>query len=176
VIAAATVLVPVVGIWTYDHADFMSVCEGEGKPVVFRRDKADGIFLNSETSNSFGMRYLHEEGFLWMEAPSVYTRGTWVRYERGPKGEITTTENVPLTARYEVREDFSRPHTHTDLTQVKVIERQTGELLATAGAVHFSGGTMKWVLGTWGSRSCPTTRTDPDDFNAYYHLVKNTLR
>lgn len=181
--AMPAVLLPVAAIWWWDRAEFFSVCTGEGKSVIFRKALADGVFLNSGTSNSFGMRYLHDEGFSWIEAPSIYKRGAWVRYERasttsnGGNGvNITTTEIEAITARYEVREDLSQPFDHTSLSQTKVIDRSNGEVMAQAGNATFSGDRMKWVLGAWGARSCPSAMSSPEDFNDYYHLAKKTLR
>jgi len=185
--AMAIVLLPVAAVWLWDRAEFIGVCSGEGKPVIFRKAMADGVFLNSGTSNSFGMRYLHDEGFSWIEAPSIYRRGSWVRYERSgavatdkdhsrTTANIITTEIPAITARFEVREDSSQPFSHTSLSQTSVIDRTSGELMAKAGNAHFSGGRMKWVLGAWGARTCPSAMSSPEDFNDYYHLAKKTLR
>ena len=175
-LAIAAVLTPVAVVWLLDRADFIRVCDGEGKPVVYRHATAEGIFLNSGTSNSFGMRYLHEEGFHWMEAPSIYQRNAWVRYERSGDGSISTTDIPAITARYEVREDFSQPHGHTGLSQTKVIDRASGELLAKAGSATFDGGRMRLVLGAWGTQTCPSAMSSPEAFNEVYHLAKNALR
>ncbi len=178
--ASAVVLLPVAAVWWWDRAEFIAVCTGEGKPVIFRKAMAEGVFLNSGTSNSFGMRYLQEEGFLWIEAPSIYQRDAWVRYERsgdtGNTGNIKASEIPAITARYEVREDSSQPHRHTSLSQSRIIDRTTGEVLAKAGSAHFNGGRMMLVLGAWGGRSCPSAMSSPEDFNDYYHLAKKTLR
>ena len=186
-LAISVVLFPVAAVWWLDRAEFNSVCSGEGKPVIFRKAMADGVFLNSGTSNSFGMRYLHDEGFAWIEAPSIYRPGAWVRYERSSAvatdkdhsrttANIITTEIAAITARFEVREDSSQPFSHTSLSQTRVIDRNSGELMAKAGNAHFSGGRMKWVLGAWGARTCPSAMSSPEDFNDYYHLAKKTLR
>jgi len=69
-LAAIVVLGAVTVFWLHDRSKFVEVCEGEGKPVVYRRASADGVFLNSGTSNSFGMRYIQEEAllqFLWVK-------------------------------------------------------------------------------------------------------------
>lgn len=179
--AMGVVLLPVAALWFWDREAFLNVCATEGKPIIFRKAMAEGIFLNSGTSNSFGMRYLHEEGFSWVEAPSIYRRGSWVRYARsGPAGNgtanITTTEIAEITARYEVREESSEPFDHTHLSQTVIVDRTNQEVMAKAGTAHFSGGRAKWVLGAWGSLSCPSPMSHPDDFNDYYHLAKKTLR
>jgi hypothetical protein len=179
-VAALLVLAPVAVIWRIDHAEFEAVCNGEGKPVIFAKDSADGIFLNSGTANSFGMRYLQEEGFAWVEAPSIYHRGSWVRYQRDTasqgQGAIQSIEIPAITARIEVREEFSTPLAHTGLAQTKIVDRQSGRLLAQAGSASFSGGRMRWVLGAWGASSCPSAMRSPTDFTEYYHLAKRTLR
>jgi len=179
-IAVVVILAPVGGIWLWQRAEFVTVCDGEGKPTIFRRASADGVFLNSQTANSFGMRYLQDDGFSWVEAPSIYKRGAWVRYQRSegdPKTATILTKDVEvLTARYEVREDFSEPFSHTSLSQTKVIDRESNEVIAKAGSATFSGGAMKWALGAWGMLSCPSAFASPETFNAYYHLARDTLR
>ncbi|MBC7622962.1 MAG: hypothetical protein H7232_06230 [Aeromicrobium sp.] len=193
--ATAVVLLPVAAVWWWDRAEYIAVCTGEGKPVIFRKAMAEGVFLNSGTSNSFGMRYLQEEGFLWIEAPSIYRREAWVRYERsgaigntgnngntsntantGNTANFTTSEIPAITARYEVREDSSQPFRHTSLSQTRIIDRTSGDVLAKAGSAHFNGGRMMWVLGAWGRRNCPSAMSSPEDFDDYYHLAKKTLR
>jgi hypothetical protein len=178
--ATIAVLLPVAATWWWDHGEFLGVCTGEGKPVIFRKAMADGVFLNSGTSNSFGMRYLQDEGFTWIEAPSIYNLGGWVRYERdkagGSSANITSSEIPAITARYEVREDHSTPLSHTSLSQTRVIDRTSGEVMSQAGSANFSGGRVKWLLGAYGARSCPSAMSSPEDFSAYYHLAKQTLR
>ncbi len=176
-LAILFVATPVASVWFWDRAEFVSVCEGEGKPMIYRKASADGIFLNSGTANSFGMRYLHDEGFLLVEAPSIYKRGGWVRYQRGSDKKTINSIDIPaITARYQVWEDFSQPFSHTGLSQKKIIDRTTGEALTKADSATFSGGRMKWVLGAWGVLSCPGTMISPQDFQDYYHLARNTLR
>ena len=175
-LAVAAVAAPVALFWLLDRSEFVRVCEREATPIIFRHAKADGIFLNSGTSNSFGMRYLHDEGFRWIEAPSIYKRGAWVRYERTANGAITTADIPAISARYEVWEVFTQPYHHTGLSQTLVIDRATGEVLAKAGSATFDGGRMNAVLGAWGSRSCPSALDSSAAFSDFYHLAKNTLR
>ena len=175
-LAVAAVAGPVAFFWLLDHAEFEQVCEREGRTVIYRHATADGIFLDSGTSNSFGMRYLHDEGFRWVEARSIYKRDAWVRYERAADGSIKTTNIPALSARYEVAEDFSKPFGHTSLSRTLVIDRTTGEVLAKAGSANFDGGRMNPVLGAWGMRSCPSAMSSPTAFSDFYHLARNALR
>lgn len=181
-VATAVVIAPVASLWWLDHAEFREVCRSAGAPIIVRRAVAEGVYLNSPTANSFGMRYVQDEGFAWVEAASIYRRGAWVRYERrGPgsgasPGELATTDIPALTARYEVRETFRKPYRHTGLSETLVLDRQTNDTLARAGHVTFDGGRAKWVLGAWGTTNCPSARTAPDAFATYYHLAQRTLR
>ncbi|HEY6864962.1 MAG TPA: hypothetical protein VI319_13780 [Burkholderiales bacterium] len=175
-LAVLAVVLPVSIFWFIDWSEFDKICKTEGAPVVYRRSLAEGIFLNSGTSNSFGMRYLQEEGFSWVEARSVTEPGAWVRYERSANGTISTTRISALTARYEVREDFIKPDRHTGLSRTQVIDRVTGELVAKAASANFDGGRMNAVLGVWGSRSCPSAMSSPEGFDGYYHLASHALR
>lgn len=176
-IAAASIvtLVPVALLWSGDHAEFSSVC-AQTRAKISSTGKADGILLNSETANSFGTRYIYDEGFSWFEARDIYNREKWVRYQREPDGRITSHPVVTPEAHYEVRETYARPFTHTGLTVVSVIDRTNGVELGHAGNAQFDGGRAKWLLGAWGSSQCPSGMLDPEGFRAFYHLAHDTLR
>ena len=175
-VAAGLVLVTVGAIWRLDYKEFVSICEGVGKPRIFMRSTADGVYLDSPTANSFGMNYLHEQGFAWMEMRSIYDRNKIERVTREPNGQIRTGPTDTISARYEVRETFEQPYPHTGLSMKRVIDRQTGKVMAQAGSANFNGGGMQWVLGVYGTRNCPGAMTDSDDFLAYYYLAQRTLR
>ena len=175
-LSVLVVVVTVSIFWFHDWSEFDRICKAEGGPVVYRRDRAEGIFLNSGTSNSFGMRYLQEDGFSWVEARSVTEPDAWVRYERSANGTITTNRIASITARYEVREDFIKPNRHTGLSRTQVIDRSTGERLAKAASANFDGGRMSGVLGVWGTRSCPSPMSSPEGFDGFYHVASHALR
>ncbi len=174
--AAVITVVPVASVWWLDYREFVRTCEQTGKPRIFQRATADGIYLDSQTANSFGMNYLHQQGFSWMEMRSIYDRTKFERVTRDANGQIRTAPIDTITARYEVRETFEQPHPHTGLSMKYVYDRQTGVLMAQAGSAHFSGGRMKWVLGMYGSRSYPSAMTNGDDFKGFYYLAQYTLR
>ena len=174
-LAAIVLGAPLGWIWRQDSAAFQAVCRAEGATNIREKAQADGILLTSGTSNSFGMRYLHSEGFAWMESNDIYKRGGFVRYARNDKGEITTTKIDAPTARYEVREIFER-QPNVGISRTLVLERESGRELARGSSLSFDGGRLKWVFGAWGVGQCPNARTDPAAFNAWYHLAKNTLR
>ena len=176
VLAWALVLLPVVLLWWLDWRQFDALCSSEASARILQRAKADLIFLNSRTANSFGQRYLQDEGFAQVEAPSIYRRDGFVRYERDASGTVKATESDALTARYEVREVFSQHHGHTGVNRTEVVDRQTGQVMASAGSASFDGGRVKWVLGAWGSARCPSAFSNPQGFNAHYHLARDTLR
>lgn len=56
------------------------------------------------------------------------------------------------------------------------MDRETGAEMSRAGNATFHGGRMALVLGSYGASSCPSARTDPDLFNGFYHLARDTLR
>lgn len=175
VLAGGVVLLPVAVLWWQDYQEFVSVCEGAGKPRILARASADGIFLDSPTANSFGMNYLHQMGFAWMEMRSIYDRGKFERVTRDGDGSFRTEPVAVISARYEVRETFEQPYPHTGLNLRRVIDRQTGQVMAEAGSAHFSGGRARWVLGAYGSRSFPSAMSDPEAFDQYYYLAQHTL-
>lgn len=172
--AVAIVLVPVAAVWSWQYARFQAACRDEGAAAIHATAKADGFLLTSGTANSFGMRYVQTDGFAWIEARDIYRRDGWVRYSRDAAGNIATTPIAEPTARYEVRETHeSRPHWSMMLTSVR--DRQTGTEMARASSGHFGGGSMKWVLGAWGSASCPNPMWDSAGFRRYYNLARDTL-
>lgn len=175
-VAAGLVIATVGTMWWLDCQEFVSVCEESGKPRIFMRGVADGIYLDSGTANSFGMNYVQKQGFAWMEMRSIYDRNKIERVSRDPNGQIRTNPTDTIRARYEVRETFEQPFPHTGLNMTRVIDRQTGTIMAQAGRAHFNGGRMQWVLGVYGTRSCPSAMTDSADFQAYYYLAQRTLR
>lgn len=176
-VAPLVVLGPVGVVWWLDKGEFDALCASRVAATIWSSAKADGIFLDSTTANSFGRRYLHQEGFHWFEAPSIYKRGGLTRYTKREDRSITQQEfDGPITADYVVTERHERPSPHTSMSTTEVVRRSTGEKLSEAASATFDGGRMKWVLGAYGTSSCPSARTDPEAFNRYYHLARDTLR
>ena len=174
-LASVVTLVPVATLWLADHAEFATACE-QAHAVVRATAKAEGFLLASETANSFGTRYIYHEGFSWFEARDIYNRDKWVRYERTADVKVVTRPVTAPEARYEVRETFTQPLTHTSLDIVSVIDRSTGAEMSRAGSAQFSGGRATWVLGAWGTSTCPSALSDSEGFRAFYHLARDTLR
>jgi hypothetical protein len=164
-------------VWWQDAAEFERVCADLGTAQILETRHVDGVFLDDPTANSFGMRYLHDEGFDWIEARSIYRRDGFTRYDKSASG-ISNRETDTLTASVTVesRHTEASPYVHAE--RVNIFDRQSGRLLATAANAHFNGGRAHWLLGAWGSKSCPNPATQQGsaDFNRYYHLAKLTLR
>jgi len=175
-VAAGLIVVTVGTTWWLDYKEFVSVCEGVGKPRIISRALADGIYLDSPTANSFGMNYLHQQGFTWMEMRSISDRNKVERVTRDANGQFRTEPTDNISAQYEVRETFEQPYPHTGLSMKRVIDRKTGMVMAQAGSATFSGGRMRWGLGLYGTRSYPNVRTNSEDFQNYYYLAQHTLR
>jgi hypothetical protein len=172
-VATVVVVIPVATIWWLDYREFTTVCATVGKPRIMQRAEAEGIYLDSPTANSFGMNYLHQQGFSWLEMRSIYDRSTFERVTRSADGQMTTIPIPSISARYEVRETFEQPYPHTSVDMRRIIDRQSGQLLAQAGSANFNGGRARLFLGAYGSRSYPTAIVD---FQDYYYLAQRTLR
>jgi hypothetical protein len=174
--AATITLLAVVSMWLRASINFDAHCEAIGTPQIFEKRKVDGFFLNDSTANSFGMRYLQDEGFLWIEARSIYNRNGFTRYELTKTG-ITQREVDRLTATIEVKSEFSEDSiSSTSIVTIKDMQTQT--VLARAANAHFNGGTVRIVLGAWGTRTYPSplSTAGSEAFNQFYHLAKLTLR
>lgn len=163
-------------IWLPQRIAFQNRCNEFGEPLILKTVTVDGFFLEDPTANSFGMRYLHEAGFSWLETNSIYNRAAFTRYEKvGDK--IESHEIDKLSAEYVLRS------VHTDegmwrVQEVEIANIKTGEKLASAKSAHFEGGTAKWVLGAYGSATCPNPRTAEGSrlFRKTYNLAWETLR
>ena len=175
-VATGIVVVIVGSFWWKDYREFNAVCKRVGKPQIIARAKADGIFLDSPTANSFGMNYLNQQGFAWMEMRSIYDRNKIERVVREESGQTRTEPADAITARYEVRETFEQPYPHTSVNVTRIIDRQTGMVMAQAGTAHFDGGQVKWIMGVYGMSHFPSAMTGRDDFQTYYYLAQRTLR
>lgn len=174
--AAAITLSPVLALWLRDVRRFEARCQALGPAQILERRRADGFFLDDSTANSFGMRYLQDEGFLWLEARSIYDRDRFTRYERTAAG-IDQREVDRITATIEVKSEHASDAL-SSTTLVTISERVTRKVLARAAQSHFNGGGARVVLGAWGARSCPSplSSAGAEEFNRFYHLAKLTLR
>lgn len=177
-IAVVVVCLPVWLVWYLDYRDFRQVCQEQGLPKITRTAKADGFYLDDGTANSFGMRYLYDDGFHWMEAKSIYQRDAFVRYEISADRKISQTEQKNKTARFEVISEFTKPYTHTSVNFTRIIDTQApagAQELARSAMVNFDGGKMFAVLGVYGTSGFPSARSESETWKEAYYLVRNTL-
>lgn len=178
-VAMGLVVVPVAILYGFDRRDFMAACDERQNVGIMTRADADGFVLTSGTANSFGTRYLYNEGFSYFETLD-YMQGYkgWVRYEKNAAGQIVTRKIEGPTARYEVRERHQSVDGSTSFSHVEVMDRQTGTMLAKASDGSFLGGRMRWFLGAWGSANCTSRGTGEGgrQFSLFYHLARETLR
>ena len=164
-------------LWWEDRAEFKAQCASLGRSVVHEARSVDGIFLDDSTANSFGMRYLQEEGFQWMEARSIHAKDRFTRYERDG-AEIRIREVDAISASVAVIATHDRLSPWTSAQRVTIMDRLTGQVLATAALAHFNGGRAYWLLGAWGAASCPDPASSEGstEFSRFYHLARLTLR
>jgi len=163
-------------LWVPERLAFKNHCDTSSKPTILKTAVAEGFFLDDQTANSFGMRYLQEEGFSWVEARSIYDRSKFTRYEI-VDGKIEQREIEQTSAEYTVR-SILKMERLWNTTETEIVNTKTGEKVAWANDSHFGGGTTKWVLGVYGTATCPDPRSTEgsEDFLDFYHLAKNTLR
>jgi hypothetical protein len=176
----AAVLVTLAGVlvlWLPARREFSRVCGELGAPRVIERVRADGFYLDDPTANSFGTRYLYDEGFKWYEARDIYHAGGHVRYIKSAN-DIRTEQIDSITAAITVASVDSSVGPYIRINRVVITERRTGRELATAARANFSGGPARIVLGVYGASDCPSVRTasGSEAFDLYYHLARATLR
>lgn len=176
----AAAVAPVVGIvlatYVPGRLEFERLCGALAEPRIYEKVRVDGFFLDDLTANSFGLRYLGEEGFVWFETHDIYKRGQFVRYRKS-SDRVVSEPVADLQARHVVKTETDvRDHT-IHISRTSVAERDSGKLLAEAYSVIYHGGPMGIVLGAYGLSSCPDPITPEGSrqFNLYYHLVREVL-
>lgn len=172
-LAAALVLGTVALLYGWDRWQFAALCDSLDEPTILERRVVDGILLDSSTANSFGLRYLHDEGFTWMEARDIYRPGGWRRYTREADGRITEAPIEAISATVVVLETHEQRDS-ASIMRTEVRERAGNRLLAHGASANFRGGRTKWLLGAWGGASCPDAGSAA--WSRHYHLARNTLR
>lgn len=175
-LALLTVAVVVVGTWLPGRLKFARLCDELAEPRIYERSAVDGFYLDDSTANSFGQRYLTEEGFVWMEAKDPYRNTRLVRYRRN--GETVISAPLPeVTASHIVRSDVDARENGIHIARTEIIDRDTGKLLAEAHSVVYHGGPLGPVLGVYGLANCPdpASAEGSRQFDLYYHLVREVL-
>jgi len=175
-LALLTVAAVVVITWLPGRMALSRLCDELAEPRIHVRVKVDGFYLDDITANSFGQRYLHEEGFAWMEANDIYHRGQFVRYRRD--GKNVASDPLPaLTAQYVVRSGVDVRANGIHVARTEIAERASGRILGEAHSVIYHGGPLGLFLGVYGLASCPNpiTAEGSRQFNTYYHLVREVL-
>lgn len=177
-LAVGSVAVAVLAVWLPQRLQFARLCDELGPPQILQTAQADGFFLDDTTANSFGMRYLQEEGFAWMEARSIHKRDAYTRYTRDADGRITSTETAALTAAYRLQAVDEDLPGGTHVQRLQLTRMDTGAVLASAASAHFQGGHARWVLGMWGSATCPNPASIGGSaaFQRTRHLARDALR
>ncbi len=174
--AAALVGFVVLLTWLPGRLEFGRLCAALAEPRIHARIHVDGFYLDDLTANSFGMRYLHDEGFLWVEARDIYRRGAYVRYRKD--GQQIETDQIPaLAATHRVRSGVEQRPRGINVARTEITERASGKLLAEAHSLTYHGGPLGLFLGTLGFRHCPdpVSAEGNRQFKGYYHLVREVL-
>lgn len=174
----ALVLVVAVAMtsWLPGRLEFARLCDELAAPRINTRLKVEGFYLDDSTANSFGMRYLHEEGFAWFEARDIYKREGYVRYRKN--GSQIVTEPIPaLTATHVVRSGVEVRTKGIRVARTEISERISGKILAEAHSVIYQGGPLGLFFGVYGTSHCPDPATVKGgrQFNGYYHLTREVL-
>lgn len=156
--------------------EFERLCTDFAEPRIFWKVRVEGFFLDDLTANSFGQRYLGEEGFAWFETHDIYKRGRFVRFRKA--GDKVHTEPVTELQSLHVVKSATEVRDRTiHVSRTAISERESGRLLAEAHSVIYHGGPLGIVLGVYGMSHCPNPITPEGSrqFNLYYHLVREVL-
>lgn len=176
VVAVGATLAVVLLAWLPGRLRFATLCDELGLPRIEARAAVAGFLLDDSTAHSFGMRYLLEEGFDWIEARSIVRPGGTTRYRKA--GDRIEQDEIDQPTAAHVLQSTHESHPGgVSISRQVIRERAGGRVLAQAASARFDGGPAKWVLGAWGSASCPDPVTAEGNrrFQASYHLARDTL-
>jgi hypothetical protein len=174
--STALVLGAVLASYLPGRLEFERLCADLAEPRIFGKVRVEGFFLDDLTANSFGQRYLGEEGFAWFETHDIYKRGQFMRFRKA--GDKVRTEPVTeLQSRHVVKSATEIRDRTIHVSRTAISERESGRLLAEAHSVIYHGGPLGIVLGVYGMSNCPNPITPEGSrqFNLYYHLVREVL-
>lgn len=175
-LAAAVVFGTVLASYLPGRIAFERLCRELAEPRIYDRTRVEGFFLDDTTADSFGLRYVGEEGFAWFETHDIRKRGHFVRYRRS-NGEVTIEPAIEPKADHAVKSTTEVRADTLHVSRTAVIERASGRLLAEAYSVAYHGGPLGWVLGVYGLSHCPDPATAEGgrQFDRYYHLARDVL-
>lgn len=174
--AAFLVLGAVLATYLPGRIEFERLCGELAEPRILERVRAEGFFLDDLTANSFGQRYVLEEGFAWFETHDIYQRGQFVRFRKS--GGQVIIEPVPEPqARYVVKSTTEVRPGAIHVSRTAISDRASARLMAEAHSVTYHGGPLGMLLGVYGMSHCPNPITPEGSrqFNLYYHLVREVL-
>ncbi len=175
--AAALVLGAVLASYLPGRLEFERLCAQLAEPRIVEKARAEGFFLDDLTANSFGQRYLREEGFTWFETHDIYRPGQFVRFRKAGS-EVVIEPIAELQSRQAVQTVTEVRERTIHVSRTAITERGSGRLLAEAHSVIYHGGPLRIALGVYGLSSCPNPITPEGNrqFNLYYHLAREVLR
>ncbi len=175
-LAACLVVIGVFITWLPGRLEFGRLCDQLVEPRIYDRVHVAGFYLDDPTANSFGMRYLHDEGFAWIEARDIYRRSAYVRYRKDGQ-KIETDQIAALTATHMVRSGVEQRPQGINIARTEITERASGKLLAEAHSLTYRGGPLGMILGIFGSGHCPNpiSAEGSSQFNGYYYLAREVL-
>jgi hypothetical protein len=174
--AAALVLGVVLATYLPGRFEFERLCTALAEPRILERVPVEGFFLDDLSANSFGQRYVQEEGFAWFETHDIYQRGRFVRFHKSG-GQVVIEPISEPQARHVVKSETEVRSNTIHVSRITISERRGGRLLAEAHSVTYHGGPLGMVLGVYGLSHCPNPVTEEGrrQFNLYYHLVREVL-
>lgn len=158
--------------------EFERLCSMHATPTVSDRVRTDGYYRTRLYPYEAKEILEGEDPFLFVEAPHMYKKGTFVRYAKTGTNRISEQEVAALKSRYGVRADLKTLPFGIVMSEKVVYEMETGRELARAADLVYEGGPLSLFLGTYGMSSCPDIRSPEgaQHFDTFYNLEKITLR
>ena len=177
-IGASFLLVALIVAATYapGRLEFNRLCEELAEPRIRERVQVDGFLLMDTTADSFGRRYLTEEGFRWFETPVLGRPEQFRRFRR--EGDQVVIEKIEdVTARYRLASLHEERAYGIKHHRTVIGEISSGRALAESDSLTYMGGPLGMFLGIYGMSTCPSPITPEGSrqFNLGYHLAREVL-
>jgi hypothetical protein len=169
-LAIAAVLVTAVMILSYlpGKREFNRICAEHANPRIADRVNTEGFF-RTRLFPYEARPFL--ETFSFLEAPDPYRKGVTLRYVRNGD-EVRSVEVTTLKSQYGVRKSFLTKPFGITMSTKNIYELSTNRELARAAMIHYQGGPLGLLLGSYGSSSCPDILSEEGsrDFRKFYDL------
>jgi hypothetical protein len=170
-IVIAALLIPTTDA-VYGRIKLQELCDSSGGVRAIRTaEDVEGLF-----SNLLGESLIRRIGYTYVETPDLKA-GAYIRYVRQATGQIEKEKALDLRSKYELRFTPGNPKDNYMIDTLRVVSRDTDEVLGAALLYSYSGGWVERLIASvFASRATAGTCDLNDPILTAEFLVSATLK